>query len=639
MNNYKYNRKSKIISCIFVGALILLMLTPIFGAKTLEKAEAVQPDECSSLNYRSNNSPVVDAKTVNYGGDKWDIIGYNNGVTKRGVSGPKNSVTLLLNRGSYNSIWERSFPIYDRSSIYSGSTFSAAMTYYANSLTTTRDIIARTLTSGNKSSDSEIGYNADNIVGNTVNGQKLWPLSMLEASQLKISERTYPKEWHLRTPTEPYYDDSAVTSFASISINGNAYSSYGYGGGVLRPALYLNISSPIFRFTNFSNSLKIGGCSITPKITDSNGYTWDIVGVNDGVNNKGVASPVDNAILLLSQTSSKKFGSISMGYESFNYPDSTFSSIMNSIYMQLKGNLAYKILERTLIGTSDSYSGVSDAGKVYGTSLSNQGVWPLSILEINQLDFSSYVYPQDWISRTSNVYYDHRYCGCHTTVGGDDYLYLAPRPALYVNLSSRIFQDNINSGKLNSNWRSEMGNSNIKISYFSKTLIVGAAKKFSAILTPIDSRNKSITWSSSNSKIITVNSKTGEVKAKSPGKVIIAVRSNADRSLVAKVAIVVKPKKFKVNSVENDKNKSKALIVKWTKQGRKKLTKVQLRYRVKGTSKWKTIAISPNAKSRKIEKLKLGKKYQFKIRGYKTVSREKYYSNWSAVKTSEKVEW
>ena len=61
----------------------------------------------------------------------------------------------------------------------------------------------------------------------------------------------------------------------------------------------------------------------------------------------------------------------------------------------------------------------------------------------------------------------------------------------------------------------------------------------------------------------------------------------------------------------------------------------QIRYRAKGTSKWKT------RKTRKqtltIKKLKKGKKYQVGIRACKTVGKTTYYGAWSKTKTTGKI--
>jgi hypothetical protein len=83
----------------------------------------------------------------------------------------------------------------------------------------------------------------------------------------------------------------------------------------------------------------------------------------------------------------------------------------------------------------------------------------------------------------------------------------------------------------------------------------------------------------------------------------------------------------------------KQVKVYWPKIARKhpKVTKYQVRYRVKGASAWKTRTFAAKSGFATLKKLKKGKVYQFQVRSYKTVSKVKYYSAWSATKASKKV--
>ena len=64
-------------------------------------------------------------------------------------------------------------------------------------------------------------------------------------------------------------------------------------------------------------------------------------------------------------------------------------------------------------------------------------------------------------------------------------------------------------------------------------------------------------------------------------------------------------------------------------------TVYQIKYRVKGTSKWKTV--TTKSQTRTIRNLKKGKVYQVKVRAYKSVNGTKYYGKWSKVTTTKKV--
>ena len=67
------------------------------------------------------------------------------------------------------------------------------------------------------------------------------------------------------------------------------------------------------------------------------------------------------------------------------------------------------------------------------------------------------------------------------------------------------------------------------------------------------------------------------------------------------------------------------------------VTKYEVSYRAKGESKWTTKEYAPTSSSAVIKGLKTNKTYQVKVRSYLTVSKVKYYSPWSAVKTSKQI--
>ena len=103
-------------------------------------------------------------------------------------------------------------------------------------------------------------------------------------------------------------------------------------------------------------------------------------------------------------------------------------------------------------------------------------------------------------------------------------------------------------------------------------------------------------------------------------------------------------KTFRINpkgtSLKKLKKGKKSITVKWKKQA-KKMSKVritgyqiQLATNKKFTKNKKTVTVKGYKKvSKKVTKLKGGKKYYVKIRTYKIVGGKKYYSPWSKVKT------
>ena len=95
-----------------------------------------------------------------------------------------------------------------------------------------------------------------------------------------------------------------------------------------------------------------------------------------------------------------------------------------------------------------------------------------------------------------------------------------------------------------------------------------------------------------------------------------------------------KTKTFSINpaKVKNLKvtGGKKALTVSFTKG--KGSVKYQIAYRVKGSSKWKTVTSTTNKKT--ISGLKGGKTYQVKVRAFKKVSGKTYYGKW-VIKTAK----
>jgi uncharacterized repeat protein (TIGR02543 family) len=64
----------------------------------------------------------------------------------------------------------------------------------------------------------------------------------------------------------------------------------------------------------------------------------------------------------------------------------------------------------------------------------------------------------------------------------------------------------------------------------------------------------------------------------------------------------------------------------------------QVQYKVKTAKKWKSKnAASATASKKVIKKLKKGKKYKVRVRGYKTINGVKVYGPWSKTKTTKKV--
>ena len=122
---------------------------------------------------------------------------------------------------------------------------------------------------------------------------------------------------------------------------------------------------------------------------------------------------------------------------------------------------------------------------------------------------------------------------------------------------------------------------------------------------------------------------------KNIGKASVTLKGTGNFTGTYKINFKIVPKKNSISKITASK---KSMKVQWKKvSAAQKITKYEIRYRVAGTTKWKTKRYSPKTSGATIKSLKKGKKYQVQIRSYKTVSGTNYYSNWSSVKTSAKI--
>jgi alpha-L-rhamnosidase len=95
------------------------------------------------------------------------------------------------------------------------------------------------------------------------------------------------------------------------------------------------------------------------------------------------------------------------------------------------------------------------------------------------------------------------------------------------------------------------------------------------------------------------------------------------------------PKKNSIKKVTVGKKSAKVSFKKVSSA--QKVTGYQVQYRQKGTSTWKTKTVSAKKSNVTIKGLKKGKRYQFRVRAYKTVAKVRYDAPWSATKTGKKI--
>lgn len=191
-----------------------------------------------------------DVTKIQLAGKTWGIIGSNNtgsqisGIPtgKKGIAGPNNTVTILLDEDSYDSSLRTRFDIISPSSNeYSTSDLKETMNDIYDELTDEQksSIVNRNLTGNSSTSASTEGYNGDTIAGDQVDNQGFWPLSTKEASSLKTSVRTFGNNWWLRSPGNFSYYAAFVISYGNVYGDG-----YNVGSNnSARPASFLNLRS------------------------------------------------------------------------------------------------------------------------------------------------------------------------------------------------------------------------------------------------------------------------------------------------------------------------------------------------------------------------------------------------------------
>lgn len=163
-----------------------------------------------------------------------------------------------------------------------------------------------------------------------------------------------------------------------------------------------------------------------------------------------------------------------------------------------------------------------------------------------------------------------------------------------------------------------------------KTLVKGKAANLKVELTAGDG---ALTYESSDPDAVTV-SEDGVVKAKGYGKAVIkvtAAETEGFQAAEAEVTVKVVPKKVTITSLYCKKHGK--FTVKWKKL--KGLDGVQVQFcKDKSFKKAPKIKTAKGSKKTQLEvkKLKKGAKYYVRIRVYKVVDEEKYYSDWSKAK-------
>ena len=228
------------------------------------------------------------------------------------------------------------------------------------------------------------------------------------------------------------------------------------------------------------------------------------------------------------------------------------------------------------------------------------------------------IYDKDYIKvNTSNVYWAEE---------GNPKTYTYEEELLPGTYYVKIYPASNNFGRYTIKYEQKVMTNSIKVT--GKTqVIAGKSIKLSAKVFPANTTDKTISWTSGNPYIASVDS-TGRVTAYHPGKVRITV-SAQDGSNVSKVyTVYVVPKKIKIYSGTNVKGR-KAYVRFESQTG---VSGYQVQYATnKNFKKAKTKKLSKNKYDVTLSKLSK-KTYYVRIRGYVKSGSKYYYGSWSSAK-------
>ena len=380
----------------------------------------IPPDE------EEEPEPPAIGDVVNFAGHEWYIIGTDD-AADGGVTAPAGCYTLFAKNNDFGST---AFRTEENGGDRGNST---AYNYKDSDLYNRMNEIANGFSEAEKAnivSRAEL----DNIQGDPVEDQFLWPIGRNEASSLETTIRQFETEYWGRTgectksgQNEPFdkpVGEEVIEYFYTVfAYNPDGSERWEATSGVLgtrvstatnefavRPALYVKAEA----FT--------GGAEASPVIGNTvsfAGHEWYIIGSGLG----GVTAPAGCYTLF---AKNNDFGSTAFG--NVYYKDSTLCQEIGKI----ANSFADK--DKTNIVARDTLDGIS------GESPTSQYLWPLSVDELNSLNdtiknFSSidyctrYAHYDDFHQTDLVFYYQHSSNSVTEWTADQSY---AVRPALYV---------------------------------------------------------------------------------------------------------------------------------------------------------------------------------------------------------------
>ncbi len=185
------------------------------------------------------------------------------------------------------------------------------------------------------------------------------------------------------------------------------------------------------------------------------------------------------------------------------------------------------------------------------------------------------------------------------------------------------------SGTYKLKWQSLTYVSCIKLKKDMLTLNNGKAYDLLSTVEPSNATNKSLTWTSSNSSVASVDA-SGKVTAKGTGTATITATSQDGSEISASCIVIVPPKKEKITKLSYSSSSGRKIQVQF--RGQAGASGYQVMYSSDKSFKKKKSTYIADYTNIVTGKLVKNKKYYFKVRAYYTYKGIGYYGAWSDVK-------
>ncbi|MGN0465464.1 MAG: S8 family serine peptidase [Lachnospiraceae bacterium] len=212
--------------------------------------------------------------------------------------------------------------------------------------------------------------------------------------------------------------------------------------------------------------------------------------------------------------------------------------------------------------------------------------------------------------------------------------YSAGRTNVGTYLATLKFTGKLYSGTINKSFKIVKAAQKITAGNIKKAL---GDRTFTLTGVKLEKGNGKLSYVSSNNKVATISSQ-GKVTIKGIGKTTItitAAETSNYKKATKKITITVIPAKMKINCLTSRTKKSFTAC--WNKN--KTITAYQIQYSTKSNFSNAVTKTVCGYTYKTISSLQAGKKYYVRLRTYKTVGKEKYYSSWSDVKTVTTRRW